>query len=362
MKRIIFIIGLVVITLSSFAQVGINTQTPDSSAVLDLKSNNKGLLIPTMTTTQREAMQAAPPASGLADGLLVYDTNFKRFYFWDTNVSKWLVLNNWRKEYTSDASDDEHVSIVLENSSNVGIGQSSPNSKLTVNGNLSVGNTNTSAPSNGVYVDGQVKIAYSGTNTDKLIVDGNSTITGTVTANKFVGFGITPIGGIIMYSGSIAGLFNGDGEGVAGTKMDGWAICNGIDGRPDLTGKFIVGADINENSLDADTIYQVNEQGGESYHTLTVNEMPSHNHSINHGHTIDDPGHDHKMREDATVSGDYKGIKRGDTEDGTWFTNWDRYTGITINDYTGDSGHTGNDQAHENRPPYYAVYYIIRTK
>jgi len=52
------------------AQTGIGTQTPDPSAALEIKSidNNKGLLIPRMTTIQKNAI------SSPATGLLVYDT------------------------------------------------------------------------------------------------------------------------------------------------------------------------------------------------------------------------------------------------------------------------------------------------
>jgi len=293
MKKIFILILIIIVGYTSFAQVGINTTAPDSSAVLDLNANNKGLLIPTMTKTQREAMQANPPVTGLADGLLVYDTNYKRFYFWDINISKWVVLNNWRKEYTSDASDDEHVSIVLENGSSVGIGQSAPNSKLTVNGNLSVGNTNTPAPANGAYVDGQVRIGSGAGNTAKLEIEGTATATDSITASNFWGKGTVPVGFIGMYSGPTAGLFDGNGIGVTDTKMDGWAICNGYNNlTPNLTGKFIVGADMNEISIDGDYDYTVTETAGENTHTLTIAEMPSHNHT---GTTSTNGNHKHDM-------------------------------------------------------------------
>ena len=43
--------------------VGIGTSTPDSSAVLDVSSTTKGLLIPRMTTAQRDAI--VDPVDGL---------------------------------------------------------------------------------------------------------------------------------------------------------------------------------------------------------------------------------------------------------------------------------------------------------
>ncbi len=59
------------------AQVGIGTTAPSSSAILDLTSITKGLLIPRMTTAQRSAI------SSPAAGLLVYDTDADQFYFYN---------------------------------------------------------------------------------------------------------------------------------------------------------------------------------------------------------------------------------------------------------------------------------------
>ena len=52
---------------------------PDNSAILDIKSADKGLLIPRMGTTQRQAI--ATPAKGL----LVYDTTTVCFWYYDGN-------------------------------------------------------------------------------------------------------------------------------------------------------------------------------------------------------------------------------------------------------------------------------------
>ncbi len=64
--------------LSQAQNVGINTDnsTPATSAMLDVKSTDKGLLIPRMTTTQRNAI-AAP-----ANGLMVYDITTNSFWFY----------------------------------------------------------------------------------------------------------------------------------------------------------------------------------------------------------------------------------------------------------------------------------------
>lgn len=62
------ILFLLIIPVFAFSQVGIGTATPDPSAELDMVSTSKGLLIPRVTSTEREAI-ASPPV-----GLQVYDT------------------------------------------------------------------------------------------------------------------------------------------------------------------------------------------------------------------------------------------------------------------------------------------------
>lgn len=55
----------------AYSQIGIYTELPDVSTVLDIESegNHKGLLIPQLTTAQKTGIQLP------AEGLLVYDTN-----------------------------------------------------------------------------------------------------------------------------------------------------------------------------------------------------------------------------------------------------------------------------------------------
>ena len=68
------------------AQVAINTDAslPNASAMLEIKTNNKGFLAPRLTTAQRTAI-ASP-----ADGLWVYDTDTKTFWFY--KGSAWVEI------------------------------------------------------------------------------------------------------------------------------------------------------------------------------------------------------------------------------------------------------------------------------
>ncbi len=73
------------------AQVGIQTDTPDASAMLDIVSPDKGLLIPRLSLTADLSSQA--PVNAPATGLLVYNAGSNQaegFYFW--TGSQWKML------------------------------------------------------------------------------------------------------------------------------------------------------------------------------------------------------------------------------------------------------------------------------
>lgn len=70
-----------------YSQVGINTDSsnPDGSAMLDLKSANKGMLVPRVTKTQRNAIGSP------ATGLVIYQTdNTPGFYYYSGTT--WVSL------------------------------------------------------------------------------------------------------------------------------------------------------------------------------------------------------------------------------------------------------------------------------
>ncbi len=79
------------------AQVGIGTVNPDGTSILDVSSIDKGILVPRMTSAQRIAITTP------ADGLLVYDIDFKCLFTYDT------VLNTWQKVLNSKVTRDNYV-------------------------------------------------------------------------------------------------------------------------------------------------------------------------------------------------------------------------------------------------------------
>jgi len=71
------------------AQVGINTTMPDGSAALDVTSTTKGLLVPRMNSTQRDAITAP------ANGLMIWNTSNNSFEVYKASCPCWVkVLDN----------------------------------------------------------------------------------------------------------------------------------------------------------------------------------------------------------------------------------------------------------------------------
>ena len=111
MKKILLLFNFAfcILNFGNAQNIGIGTTTPDISALLELKSNTKGLLIPRMTTRERGSIVPAP------EGLLVFDTDTKSFWFQNNG---WHELNIWL--------DDFGGNIYSRNSGNTGIGVLNP--------------------------------------------------------------------------------------------------------------------------------------------------------------------------------------------------------------------------------------------
>lgn len=98
---------------------------------------------------------------------------------------------------------------------------------------------------------------------------------------------------------------------------------------PDLRGKVVVGLDSNDTSFDV-----LGETGGEKEHTLTVNEIPQHRHSINIGTAL------------STEAGGYRIGESGV---------------VKINDnIERNSSNVGGSEAHNILQPYIVTNYIIK--
>jgi hypothetical protein len=93
MKQLFTLLAAVLLTATTYAQIGINNENPDASAALDITSTTGGLLVPRMTETQRDAISPA------ATGLMIYQTNGTvGFYYY--NGSSWAEVAATSKTYS----------------------------------------------------------------------------------------------------------------------------------------------------------------------------------------------------------------------------------------------------------------------
>ncbi len=93
MKNIFTFLAAVLLTATTYAQIGINNVNPDASAALDITSTTGGLLVPRMTETQRDAISPA------ATGLMIYQTDGTAgFYYY--NGSSWSEVAATSKTYS----------------------------------------------------------------------------------------------------------------------------------------------------------------------------------------------------------------------------------------------------------------------
>ena len=161
------------------------------------------------------------------------------------------------------------------------------------------------------------------------------------------GGGGEPIGTIIMWAGSSSDFPTGyllcDGSALSRSEYSLlFAAIGTIHGAPnendfnlpDLRERFIVGAGGDNSTVSGTSGYNVNATGGENFVTLTVNEMPAHTHNITTGGGNDSDGaHVVRSNNDTNTSNFVDAAKT-----------------------------RGEGESHENRPPYYALCYLIKVQ
>ena len=137
--------------------------------------------------------------------------------------------------------------------------------------------------------------------------------------------------------------------GNTGNIPTGFVLCDGNNNTPDLRDRFVVGAG---------SAYSPNNTGGSSSVTLSESQLPSHNHSATS--TVNDPGHHHEYIDQyVVINAGYRPwpANNNDCQQRNIDTT-NATTGITVSTTVGN---TGSGTAIENRPPYYALCYIMKT-
>ncbi len=363
---------------------------PDGQFVVPIEKN------PLLYRVGQVGIGTTSPSAKLhvvGDLVLGKDDNNKKFIFHSRTGN---TENSDFLQITSDNSQGNWAweqGITLKRNGNVGIGTITPNHKLEVSGNIkasgiiqpSVGNNENSGimfpkdPGNGASDAAWIRyyartgeactleIGISNDTDDHIALmpyAGNVGIGTTTPSAKLHVNGrikdktglVMPVGTILPYAGESA--------------PEGWLLCKGqelnktqesnkyqdlfevigykytLNGSgnqfkvPDLQGRIPAGFSSNDSDFN-----QLGKTQGSKTHTLTVDQMPSHNHGVS------DPGHYHIYQL-------HNGHGQGYNDDaGSGFrsnTSTDRSTtNITLQN-------TGGSQAHNNLQPYLTVNYIIK--
>ena len=191
-------------------------------------------------------------------------------------------------------------------------------------------NANTTSVANSINVGTNVN----STNADQFITfvgssSGNNPIrvdtdlkynpsTNRLTAGSFAGDGSALTGVESFVTGMIILWY-----GNTGNIPTGFVLCDGNNSTPDLRDRFIVGAG---------SAYSPGDTGGANSVTLTVNQIPPHTHTY--------------IDQYVAIDNGYRPWPASNNDCGARNV---------------DSGSTGGGQSHENRPPYYALCYIMKT-
>ena len=177
----------------------------------------------------------------------------------------------------------------------------------------------------------------------------------TANTNAIDALGQVPVGTIIPYNKTTLPADNT------------WVLCDGgtysftdVFGTtnsftaPDLSTRFIIGAGTNNNT---GTTYSVGSVGGEEKHVLTLDEMPPHQHTNPFVYGLPPVGR----------MGDYAYVNTDNSVGLFAYTSWTggdpdgaKTKNTQFSTMLGQPVYNSVAKAHNNMPPYYALYYIIK--
>lgn len=135
-----------------------------------------------------------------------------------------------------------------------------------------------------------------------------------------------PIGGIIIWTGHAFNDFDSWGNMINNSD---WHLCNGVNGTTNLEGKFICGFDPEDNEIDT-----IGYTSGNSSYTLTIDQMPEHQHIF---------------------FDNYRNVRGGNILNGIV-----QYANDKLGGIQSITNAEGGSEPFDNRPDFYIVAYIQR--
>ena len=153
---------------------------------------------------------------------------------------------------------------------------------------------------------------FSGSGASLTSLNASNINSGTVADARLTDSSLFATGMIMLWYGSVASI------------PSGWVLCDGNSNTPDLRNRFVVGAGTGGN-------YSPGDKGGANSVTLTIDEIPAHTHTYE--------------RTDVGIN----------VNDRPWPASNNDCDMTTQN-----TSSTGGGQSHENRPPYYALMFIVK--
>lgn len=170
-------------------------------------------------------------------------------------------------------------------------------------------------------------------------------------------------------------MWHGAAANIASVHGPGWQLADGTNGTANLLDRFIVAAG---------AFYAPNATGGSSTQSLSVANLPVHNHGVNdpgHVHGVTDPGHIHAVSDPGHAhltpfNGQTQTVGatsfQGNLNVATGASTAAAFTGIGINSHvtgiaiqlsaTGiTTQNTGSGTPIDTRPMYYALCFIEYT-
>ena len=346
-------------TINTSGNLGINSTNPFSQLEIGGSVSIGSLYSSTSSTLSNNLIIEGNVGIGLTSPssiLSIYDSNepyielrmdseegsgSNSLYIYNNSTNSYINNANATATYGYDFYINNTHRMRIKDNQNIGIGcQNALKSVLDVAGAVSVGSSTewsnissdpSNAPSNSLVVAGSLGIGLDRVPYSELEVNGS-----------ILGHGVIPLGGIIMWSGTIQsgyplenGVIHYNFVRCQGQTINGIAV-------PDLRDKFIMGVDSN-----------IGATGGQHTVTLQISNLPAHTHgfTIHRGDDFNFSNHfggPHFLGSDQNVNQTGGGGSGNLTQGGNY-----SYT-------TAGTSPDALSTPYDNRPTYYTLLYLIR--